>query len=102
LEKRLEAHNLGKGAKYTRSRKPVELLESSSEMTKSDALKLERHIKRMPAGRKRFELGNETAHLAIGDTQILEDFQKELQLIIESIRHLTESVRDIVSALKGS
>ena len=26
LEKRLKAHNTGKGAKYTRSRRPVELL----------------------------------------------------------------------------
>ena len=26
IEKRLEAHNAGKGAKYTRSRRPVELV----------------------------------------------------------------------------
>jgi integration host factor subunit beta len=38
LEKRLEAHNLGKGAKYIRSRIPVELFGNSSEMTKSEAL----------------------------------------------------------------
>ena len=57
LEKRLEAHNLGKGAKYTRSRIPVELFGNSSEMTKSEALKLERRIKRMPADRKCVEIG---------------------------------------------
>gem|GEM_PF-578202 len=57
LEKRLESHNLGKGAKYTRYRIPVELLGTSSEMTKSDALKLELRIKRMPADRKCVEIG---------------------------------------------
>ncbi len=57
LEKRLEAHNLGKGGKYTRSRIPVELLGTSSEMTKSEALKLELRIKRMPAERKSVEIG---------------------------------------------
>jgi len=57
LEKRLKAHNLGKGAKYTRSRLPVELLGTSSEMTKSDALKLERRIKGMPTDRKCAEIG---------------------------------------------
>jgi putative endonuclease len=57
LEKRLEAHNLGKGAKYTRYRIPVELLGTSSEMTKSEALKLELRIKRMPADRKCVEIG---------------------------------------------
>ena len=57
LEKRLESHNLGKGAKYTRYRIPVELLGTSSEMTKSEALKLELRIKRMPADRKCVEIG---------------------------------------------
>jgi putative endonuclease len=53
----LEVHNLGKGAKYTRYRIPVELLGTSSEMTKSEALKLELRIKRMPAARKCAEIG---------------------------------------------
>jgi putative endonuclease len=57
IEKRLEVHNLGKGAKYTRYRIPVELLGTSSEMTKSEALKLELRIKRMPAARKCAEIG---------------------------------------------
>ena len=56
LESRLTDHNSGKGAKYTRSRKPVELVGSSHEMTKSEALKLEYRIKRLPAGKKVAEL----------------------------------------------
>jgi putative endonuclease len=56
IEKRLIAHNSGKGAKYTKSRIPVEMTGVSSKMTKSEALKLERHIKRIPAGKKVIEL----------------------------------------------
>ena len=56
IEKRLIAHNSGKGAKYTKPRIPVEMAGVSSKMTKSEALKLERHIKRIPAGKKVFEL----------------------------------------------
>jgi putative endonuclease len=52
IESRLIEHNSGKGAKYTRSRRPVELVAVSAGMTKSRALKLEHRIKRLPAGRK--------------------------------------------------
>lgn len=49
LDRRLKAHNHGKGAKYTRSRRPVELLGISPKMTKSAALRLEHRIKKTPA-----------------------------------------------------
>jgi len=49
-------HNSSRGAKYTRSRRPVELVGASSAMTKSDALKLEYKIKHVPAGSKYYEL----------------------------------------------
>ena len=58
LEKRLERHNRGTGAKYTRSRRPVRLLAASAGMSKSDALKLEYHIKQTPADRKLSVLQN--------------------------------------------
>jgi putative endonuclease len=60
IEKRLIAHNSGKGAKYTKSRIPVEMAGVSSKMTKSEALKLERHIKQVPAGKKVLELTQKT------------------------------------------
>lgn len=47
LEKRLEAHNSGKGAKYTRSRRPVELVYFEELYSKSDALKREYNIKKL-------------------------------------------------------
>ena len=56
IEKSLVVHNSGKGAKYTKSRMPAEMVGVSSKMTKSEALKLERHIKKVPAGKKVFEL----------------------------------------------
>lgn len=52
IAKRIEKHNAGKGAKYTKSRRPVKLMAVSRGMSKSDALKLERYIKRRPAGEK--------------------------------------------------
>lgn len=45
LEKRLETHNAGKGAKYTRGRLPVVLKHSETFATKSEALKREAEIK---------------------------------------------------------
>ena len=47
LEARLEAHNLGKGAKYTRGRRPVVLVYSEVFQTKELAMKREAAIKKM-------------------------------------------------------
>ena len=49
---RIAKHNAGKGAKYTQSRLPVELMAASRELSKSDALTLEHYIKQQPAGEK--------------------------------------------------
>jgi putative endonuclease len=49
-------HNSGTGAKYTKSRRPVELVGIGSEMTKSEALKLEYRIKQLPSDKKIAEL----------------------------------------------
>ena len=56
IARRVDAHNSGKGAKYTRSRRPVELVTTSPTMTRGDALKLEHRIRRMPADKKIMEL----------------------------------------------
>lgn len=47
LKRRVAAHNNGTGAKYTRSRRPVELVYSETYDEKRDALSREWHIKRM-------------------------------------------------------
>ena len=47
VERRLEAHCSGRGAKYTRGRGPLELVYSESCGTHSEALKREHRIKHM-------------------------------------------------------
>ena len=47
LSARMEAHNSGKGAKYTRSRLPVQLVWYEAYEDRHEALSREWHIKRM-------------------------------------------------------
>lgn len=47
LEKRLKAHNSGKGSKYTRARLPVELVYYEEFETKQEAMSREWHMKRL-------------------------------------------------------
>ncbi len=47
LEARVAAHDRGAGAKYTRSRRPVELVYHEEYADKHEALSREWHIKRM-------------------------------------------------------
>lgn len=58
LENRVAEHNAGTGAKYTRSRRPVRVVAVSPAMTKSEALKLEYRIKKLPAESKISDLTN--------------------------------------------
>ncbi len=50
--KRLEVHNSGKGAKYTRARLPVELIYYEEFDSKSDALKREHPLKKLTRTQK--------------------------------------------------
>lgn len=100
LTKRLKAHNLGKGAKYTRSRRPVELIGVSIKKTKSDALKLEIRVKRTPANRKLVELVNEETRTEMKNTQILQKVQTELHSVVKRIQLLVESVGNIVADIE--
>ncbi len=47
LSKRLEVHNSGKGAKYTKTRLPVKLVYKEIYRTKEESLKREREIKKL-------------------------------------------------------
>lgn len=47
LKKRIEMHNSGKGAKYTKARLPVELVYYEAFDTKEEAMSREWHIKRL-------------------------------------------------------
>lgn len=52
LSRRLAAHNAGKGAKYTRSRRPVELVYREEVPDKSAALRREAAIKGLSRSEK--------------------------------------------------
>ena len=53
IDKRFKAHNDGKGAKYTKGRRPLKLVYLEELETKSDALKRENKIKKMTKDKKR-------------------------------------------------
>lgn len=52
LEKRIEMHNSGKGAKYTKARLPVELVYYEAFDTKEEAMSREWYIKRLSRSEK--------------------------------------------------
>lgn len=56
VPRRVETHNAGTGAKYTRSRRPVHLVASCVCEDKGAALRLERQIKRLPRRKKQAAL----------------------------------------------
>lgn len=47
LTKRVEAHNAGRGGKYTRSHRPVELVYYEKFETRQEAMSREWHLKRL-------------------------------------------------------
>lgn len=59
LPRRLEAHRKGRGAKYTRSRPPVELVYREEVPDKSAALRREIAIKRLDRREKLALIGGE-------------------------------------------
>jgi predicted GIY-YIG superfamily endonuclease len=66
INKRLEAHNAGKGAKYTRGRGPVTLVHLETFDTKEEALRREAAIKKLkPDAKWRLVLGEETAETKV-------------------------------------
>ncbi|RLB79551.1 MAG: hypothetical protein DRH24_12315 [Deltaproteobacteria bacterium] len=89
LKNRLAAHNSGRDAKYTRSRKPVKLVIVSSEMTKSDTLKLEYRVKQVLSSRKIFELTKE-------ENEMTKNLKKNLQVINREIKVLSKQVDKMI------
>lgn len=92
LKKRLEAHNSGRGAKYTRSRRPVELVASGFVKTKSAALKLEYRIKQAPTCNKIVELTK-------GENEMDKKLENELKAISKKIMVLAKSVEKMIATV---
>lgn len=53
IEKRFKDHVRGRGAKYTKSHKPLRIIYKEEFETKSEALKREAEIKRLPRKEKK-------------------------------------------------
>ena len=92
LKSRLIEHNLGKGAKYTRSRRPVDLVGISPEMTKSEALKLEYRIKQLPANKKISKLKGKENEMTI--------LKKDLQALNKDIQALGKTIDKLIAAVE--
>jgi len=92
LEKRLSAHNSGTGAKYTRSRRPVELVGASSKLTKNDALKLEYRVKKVPAVKKISELKK-------GEGTMAKDIEKDLMALNEEVKAVAKRIEDLTEMI---
>ena len=88
IKSRMMEHNSGKGAKYTRSRRPVELVGISPEMTKSEALKIEYRIKQLPADKKLSELTRKENEITI--------FKKDLQALKKDIKALERKMEKLI------
>ncbi len=58
IERRLKEHNSGKGAKFTRSRRPVRLRYLEIAKTKTDAMQREAAIKKLRRKQKELLIAN--------------------------------------------
>lgn len=67
LDRRINAHNLGKGAKYTRAFRPVTLAMAVTAKTKSQALKAESAIKRLSKEKKELLVSSDFARQTFFD-----------------------------------
>ena len=90
LKSRLRDHNSGKGAKYTRSRRPVELVGAGPKMTKSEALKLEYRIKRLPRDQKIIQLTRKESEMTL--KQDLQSLQRQFKALEKKMDKLIAAV----------
>jgi len=97
LKNRLIAHNSGQGAKYTRSRRPVELVGASSARTKSDALKLEYRVKHVPADSKYYELIKDKDKMAMDLNKTLKAINKDFKALARTVDKIIVAVGKLIS-----
>ena len=93
IKARVKKHNQGQGARYTRSRRPVDLIGISAKMTKSEALKLEYRIKRLPLDRKITELIKKRNQTTI--TAELNAVIQEIDALVKILSRLARKVKEI-------
>ena len=91
LKTRLIEHNSGRGSRYTRSRRPVELVCTGPEMTKSEALKLEYRIKQLPADKKIAALTGKEIGMTIT--------KRDLQALNKDVKALGNKIDKLLAAV---
>ena len=77
LKKRLKAHNEGKGAKYTKTRRPVALQYYEVFASREEAMRREYQIKRLPRKRKEELIENYQEYQKESQTRHEIGYQKE-------------------------
>ena len=81
LERRVKAHNAGKGAKYTKSRKPVKLVYFESFSTKQEAMRREWEIKQLSRVEKWKHNGMCRRVFCFFLSKQVEHFQKKIDIL---------------------
>ncbi len=81
LEKRFKAHCQGKGAKYTRTHKPVRIAWSQEFATKQEAQQAEWRIKHMPRSEKQHLIREEIRLKPAPKTVIMKEREKEKNIM---------------------
>ena len=98
VDKRVKAHNEGKGAKYTRSRRPVRLVYSLKLDNKSLAMSREASIKRLSREQKLALIGGAPMNALLRLLQCGEEWQKyhkrSIPKIIEKMREEMEEYEE--------
>jgi DNA-binding protein HU-beta len=105
---RFADHQSGKGARYTRSHKPLRLLASAPVGTRPEALKAELAIKRMPKDQKLLAVQSHTLQIphqpershTMNKSELIESIAKSSELTkADSERALTAAIAAIVKAV---
>lgn len=66
VEQRVDAHNRGRGARYTRSRRPVRVVWTKRARGRAGALSLEARLKQLTRAQKLSLIGEERRELSPG------------------------------------
>lgn len=108
LATRFADHQSGKGARYTRSHKPLRLLASAPVGTRSEALKAELAVKRMPKDQKLLAVQSYALHIhhqpershVMNKSELIESIAKSSELTkADAERALNATIETIVKAV---
>ena len=94
IKSRLMEYNSDRDAGYTTSRRPVELVGISPEMTKSEALKLDYRIKQLPGDKKIAALKRKENDMTI--------FKKDLQARKKDVKSLGRKMEKLIKEFDKS